>query len=468
MAKTLPIVFRQTLADKKAVCLVDGEHYPPVTKWTVDELQKEGANIVALVFIGGTEKVENAVEELGGDSTLWNVYVGGKQKEETLQVIRRVLKEAKPELVIDLSDEPVLDYRTRFELASHILAHNVSYMGADFIFTPPSMRTILKKPSLGIIGTGKRVGKTAVGVTVARLLNRKGFQPLVVCMGRGGPPDPDVVDAGEMELTAEVLLEVAEQGGHAASDYWEDALLGQVPTIGCRRCGGGMGGNPFLSNVIEGAEIANELPAQFVIMEGSGATFAPVHTDRKLVTVGAGQPLENILDFLGRYRILISQLAVVTMCEPPMAGSAKVDKIAEGIQRINPQCDVALTVFRPEPLGDLADRKVFVATTAPEKVADNIKDYLEDTYNCTITGFSTNLSNRRVLREDLRDGLKNADVLLTEIKAASIDVAAKAAQDEDVQIIFLHNKPVLTGGTVENLTNAIVDLCAEAQTAYGE
>jgi cyclic 2,3-diphosphoglycerate synthetase len=333
---------------------------------------------------------------------------------------------------------------------------------ASFRPGPPEEK-LLTKPSLSIIGTGKRVGKTAVGVSVARLLNREGHDPVVVCMGRGGPPEPEYVNAHEMELTADTLIGVAREGGHAASDYWEDALLSQVPTVGCRRCGGGMGGTPVASNVVEGARIAEDSVHRFVVMEGSGATFAPVYTDRRIVIVGGAQPPENVLGYLGEYRISSADLAIITMCEEPMASPEKVRELEEGILKIKPEIDLALTVFRPEPLGSVQDKRVFLATTAPEASVETIVRSLEQKHGCEVSGVTTNLSNRPRLREELRTGLDGCDVLLTEIKAASIDVAAMVAKANDVEIIFLHNGLELVGGNVDDLESAVVNLCREAE-----
>ena len=113
-----------------------------------------------------------------------------------------------------------------------------------------------------MIGTGKRVGKTAISGYLARLLAREGFDPGVVSMGRGGPPQPEVIEGHKLEVGSEYLLEALERGAHAASDYYETAALSRVTTVGCRRCGGGLAGEPFVSNVLEGAEIANtSIPA---------------------------------------------------------------------------------------------------------------------------------------------------------------------------------------------------------------
>ena len=124
--------------------------------------------------------------------------------------------------------------------------------------------------------------------------------------------------------------------------------------------------------------------------------------------------------------------------------------------------NIALTVFRPEPLEDISNKKVFVATTAPKKILPTIKNYLKENHNCEIVGISNNLSNRPELRKDLDKGLEEADILLTEIKAASIDVAGMSAKQKGVEIVFLHNKSVLVGGNIEDLEEAILEVCNKA------
>ena len=91
---------------------------------------------------------------------------------------------------MDLSDEPVLGPRERMLLASRVLAAGLRYEGADFQFTPPPYASF-PLPSLAVIGTGKRVGKTAVTGHVARLLARD-RDVVVVAMGRGGPAEPQI------------------------------------------------------------------------------------------------------------------------------------------------------------------------------------------------------------------------------------------------------------------------------------
>src|SRR3954452_14776459 len=118
------------------------------------------------------------------------------------------------EIVVDLSDEPVLGPAARMRWASRALAAGLPYVGADFRFDPPVFEPFAL-PSIAVIGTGKRVGKTAVTVHLARLLARD-RDVVVVAMGRGGPAEPEVVERG---LTVEELVELSRSGRHAASDH---------------------------------------------------------------------------------------------------------------------------------------------------------------------------------------------------------------------------------------------------------
>ena len=448
------------IQNKKAICLVDGEHYPPVIKGAVKSLENEGVNIKILFFLGGTEKIEDIEGELSDITD--NCRLVMNTDRSNFNKLEKTIAETDAEIIIDLSDEPVVDYRSRYQIASVTLKHRLAYVGADFFFTPPQETEVLTKPSISIIGTGKRIGKTAMGVTISRILKNNDFEPVVVCMGRGGPQKPEIVNADEMKMNAETLIEVAEQGHHAASDYWEDALLGKIKTVGCRRCGGGMAGNPFYSNVIEGARIADNLNKKFIIMEGSGSTFPPVKTNRTITLIGGSQPLWKIFNYLGQYRIMLADLVIVTMCEKPMADQEKIKAIEDGIREINPQAEIALTVFRSEPMGTISGKRVFIATAAKADTRDLIIRPLEENYDCEIVGYTNSLSNRKKLALELENGLKNADVLLTEIKAASIDTAARKAREMGVEIIFMHNKAEVTGGTVNKLEDSIISLCNKA------
>ena len=94
-----------------------------------------------------------------------------------------------------------------------------------------------------------------------------------MAMGRGGPAEPVLV---EVAPTLDDLLALSRAGGHAASDHLETAALAGVPTVGCRRAGGGLAGAPFVSNVLAGAELAARRGPDVVVFDGSGAAIPPV------------------------------------------------------------------------------------------------------------------------------------------------------------------------------------------------
>ena len=309
----------------KIICLVDGEHYLPVTKSAVLNINDSNHNEVqAIIFIGGTEKLKTENHEEYSKLMGFPVYFGDDYGEIPYDLIEEVIDKYGPDCVMDLSDEPVLDYSKRFKIASCVLSRGLIYEGPDFRFEPPTQAEIPEKPSIKIIGTGKRIGKTAVSTYTSRLIEKNKYNPCVVAMGRGGPEKPELVRGDLMEITPEFLMEQSEKGVHAASDHWEDALMSRVLTIGCRRCGGGLSGEVFMTNMKEGAKIANEQDKDLIIFEGSGAAIPPIKTDKNILLIGANQNLLNIVNFFGPFRIGLSDLVILTMCEEPMVKKEKV------------------------------------------------------------------------------------------------------------------------------------------------
>lgn len=449
----------------RTVVLIDGEHYVPVIQAALADLRRrEKADIVGAAFLGGTEKIRDVsdLDQLGVP-----VIRGG----EMLDVVRQALERFHPEAVFDLSDEPVVNYRVRFELAGEILSRGIVYRGPDFHFAPPIYHDIPERPSLTVVGTGKRVGKTAIAAHIARLLSgredrqpRTRLKPCIVTMGRGGPAEPVLIRGDELKLTPEYLLHEADAGKHAASDHYEDALTARVPTIGCRRCGGGMAGVVFHSVVPEGAKLANTLDCDLQIYEGSGASIPPIATDACVLTVGAHQPTEEITGYLGPYRVKRSDLIIVTMCEPPAAASEKVEQMAAVLARLNPKARLVRTVFRPRPLEDIRGRSAFYVTTAPQAMRDVLVGDLEASFGAKVTGVSFNLASRPVLRQELAEALEKhrPDVLLVEVKAAGIDVATRMGLRHGVEVVYVDNIPTpVDGQDFLALVQDVADLAAE-------
>jgi cyclic 2,3-diphosphoglycerate synthetase len=329
-------------------------------------------------------------------------------------------------------------------------------VGSDFELRPAELRDVSEKPSLAVIGTGKRVGKTAISGYLARLLSRGGFDPGVVSMGRGGPSEPEVIEGHKLTVGSDYLLEALERGAHAASDYYETAALSRVTTVGCRRCGGGLSGEPFVSNVLEGARIANGLDTGITVFDGSGAAMPPVSVDRRVLVAGANQDPEYITGFLGAYRILISDLLLLTMSEEPMADEEKIRGIVEAVRELKPGIEVIPTVFRPRPVGQVEGLRVAYVSTAPAQVLEKLADHLEEQYGCEVVGTSGNLSDRQRLVEDL-DDMENVDAYLTEIKAAAVDIVTRRGSQEGKPVLYCDNEPVGDG-----IDEALLRLAREA------
>jgi cyclic 2,3-diphosphoglycerate synthetase len=263
-------------------------------------------------------------------------------------------------------------------------------------------------------------------------------------------------------------MEQSNKGVHAASDHWEDALMSRILTIGCRRCGGGMVGDVFITNMKKGAELANEVDSDFVIMEGSGAAIPPIKTDKHIVLVGANQPIINIENFFGPFRIKLADLVVITMCEEPMASIQKVEHIENFIKEINPDATVISTVFRPKPLGDIKGKNVLFATTAPDSIKNVLIEHLEDFYGCKVIGTTPHLSNRPLLQEDIKKYIDEIDVMLTELKAAAVDVATKDALEAGLEVVYCDNIPIVTDGNNEKLKKAIINVVDGAIKSFEE
>jgi cyclic 2,3-diphosphoglycerate synthetase len=409
----------------RVLAICDGEHYAPVVRDALAALPHE---VVGLWLAGGTEKLR------GGED--YGVPVVGSLEE--------ALAELEPELVLDLSDEPVLGPRERLRVASRVLAQGVRYEGPDFRFEPPSYAPFAL-PSLAVIGTGKRVGKTAVTGHLARLLARSS-DVVVVAMGRGGPPEPEVA---EVQPTVEALVELSRAGRHAASDYLETAALAGVVTIGCRRAGGGLGGAVGDSNVAAGAAFAAERRPELTIFDGSGAAIPPVATDVRILVTTSAQPREVVTGYLNAFRILVSDLVVVT--------GGLDDDLAEAIRHLK-DVPVVPVELRPRPVAPVVGRRVAFFTTAPPDAHAELERHLREEHGAEVVLVSGNLARREALRDEL--SRVDADVYLVEIKAAAIDVVAEAALERGAEVVFADNELVPVG--VLDLDTELVRLADQA------
>jgi cyclic 2,3-diphosphoglycerate synthetase len=384
-------------AAKRALAIIDGEHYAPVVRDALAELPYD---FVVALRAGGVEKL-----------------VGGEDYGVPLVDDLAAALAYDPEIAIDLSDEPVLSPERRMRLVSQSLALGLRYLGPDFDFEPPRFEPV-GVPSIAVLGTGKRVGKTALTGQLARLLASE-RDVIVVAMGRGGPPEPELVDAVP---TLDSLLELSRRGRHAASDHLETAALAGVRTIGCRRCGGGLAGQVAASNVRAGATLAESLGPDLVIFDGSGAAIPPVAADRRVLVTGWSQ---DVRAGLNAYRVLLADLVVAV-------GIGDDQLRAIGEVKAVPVVRCRLRLQPVEPLGN---GRVAVFTAG-----DAATDHLD----ADVTSVSTALADRARLRDDLAS--TDADTYVMEIKAAAVDVVAEAARERGARVVFARNDVVALPG----------------------
>jgi cyclic 2,3-diphosphoglycerate synthetase len=372
------------------IALIDGEHHPAAVRDALDRLDLAG-----VIFCGGEEKLP--------PGPLEEVY--GRPVETGLdQALRRLAPVA--DAVVDLADEPVLPPSAKLRLAALALHLGLRFEGPGLRLDPPAYSPVaFDGPRLAVIGTGKRSGKTAVAGHWASLLRER--DPVMVCMGRGGPVEPVVASP---DTTLADLLAVVEAGGHGASDYLEDAVLAGVRTVGCSRVGGGLAGAPWESNVPAGAELAASLPgAGALIFEGSGSCIPPVEVDRTVCVIGPGKP-EPLAD----YALMRAQLLLAHQDAPAPPQALRF----------------SLTAEPAEPLPEGA-RVALFTTGAPD--CEGVEPVVR----------SANLARRADLAGDLdRAAAEGCDVYLTELKAAAIDTVARHAEERGARVVFVRNRPV--------------------------
>ena len=388
-----------------AIALVDGEHHPGAVREALDRIESE-RGLAGVVFVGGDEKV--------GPGADWGRPVRHDPE--------RSLRELAPlaGAVVDLADEPVLPTSAKLRLAALALHLGLSYEAPGMRLDPPLYAPVpFDGPKLAVIGTGKRTGKTAVAGHWAGLLE----DPVIVCMGRGGPAEPALAEPG---ASLDDLLAIAERGGTPPPTTSRTPVLAGVRTVGCRRVGGGPAGAPAESNVAEGAALAATLAPGAIVFEGSGACIPPVEVDRTVCIVGAGAD-----EPLAEYRLLRADLVLAAAGAPAPPGALRFE-------------------LRPEPAEPVpAGARVALFTTGAER-CEGVEPVL----------VSTNLARRDALAADLeRAAAEGCDVYLTELKAAAIDTVAVEARRRGAQVAFVRNRPVGLDG---DLDAALVKLYEDA------
>ena len=125
---------------------------------------------------------------------------------------------------------------------------------------------------------------------------------------------------------------------------------------------------------------------------------------------------------------------------------------------------LVVTDFEPHPLADVRGKDVFFTTTAPEAVAARQVSRMEVAHGCRVVGWSARLADRAGLAQDM-EGAEAYDVLLTELKAAAVDVACDRASARGADVAFVDNRAVVVEGDAD-LPAALEETIGLAERRY--
>jgi cyclic 2,3-diphosphoglycerate synthetase len=442
---------------RRTLALVDGEHHPAVTRDAIEEARGRGYDVVGAVLVGGTEKlIAGTAPDLGVP-----VHAPGGTPPAALAA---VLDDLRPEVVLDLSDEPILSPGLRMACAAEALARDVAYEAPGAHFWPPAREA--PPPGLAclaVTGVGKRIGKRAVTGEAARRAAARDLRPVVVAMGRGGPATPEVADP--VALTLATLRALVADGRHAASDHLETAFTTGVIAVGARRAGGGPAGEPFASTVGDALAVAASLAPGIVVLDGSGASTPPVRAHTELLVVPGAHPVRRFEETLDRVRLLRATAAVVTLGVGPVPGSEDHDPLFTYLRDALGPARVVTTRMEPEAIADVRGRDAFFLTTAHPDAAAAQAAALAASAGCRIVGWSARLADRAGLVDDL-DGAPGYDVLLTELKAAAVDTAAARAEARGADVVVVANRLRNVDGDLGGLLDLVTDLARERAASH--
>ncbi len=331
------------------LALVDGEHHPSVTRWAIEAAGRDGLTVVAALLVGGAEKLGPDRDlDFGGDPLLRS---GG----DLTEALGAALDEVRPEAVLDLSDEPVLGIRAPDGAG---LGHARARRAV------PGSRLPARPAGHGAgrcrRADGRRDRERASGSARPRSAaiwpgspSAAGHRPVIVAMGRGGPPEPEV--AGPDDVTLDALLGPRRRAGeHAASDYLEDALTRRRdhrrrPAVSAAASAGGR--SPRTSP--RPRDLAARLGGRSVILEGSGSALP----DASPGTPGSSS-LPRVAPPSTSDRLSGAASRIAIGPRGPYhwvwvrTGPENLSALDSHVRRLRPDVRVAVAELQPVPLGE--------------------------------------------------------------------------------------------------------------------
>jgi len=106
-------------------------------------------------------------------------------------------------------------------------------------------------------------------------------------------------------------------------------------------------------------------------------------------------------------------------------------------------------------------RRIAYFTTAPEAAAPRLAASLAADHGAEVVLVSCDLADRRRLPAAVARAAAEADVFLTEIKAAAVDVVAEGAAAADRELVFCDNEPIALEGDLAATADRLAALAAE-------
>ena len=162
-------------------------------------------------------------------------------------------------------------------------------------------------------------------------------------------------------------------------------------------------------------------------------------------------------------RLAQADAVVIAGAEEPLVGPQPIAALVAAVREVRPGMPLSLVTMRPRPLESVEGARVFFATTAPPALLPTLVAHLEGTHGCHVVAASAELSDRARLRADLDAARGSYDVLVTELKAASVDVVATEGERLSLPTVFADNVPqTVAGDVLEDVVRAVADSAIES------
>ena len=298
--------------------------------------------------------------------------------------------------------------------------------GADFELRPPIFEDVLTKPSISVFATGKRTGKTAVASALARHAvtagsstrhrGRRTRRAEPAARDRSRRPSLDARTSCSSSPTT---------GQHASSDYVEDAVTSGVDDDRMRPRRRGTGRR---NDVLEHGRRCTDRRGP------RGGSRHPRRAPVRRSLRSPRTPESSCVPGDDRPR----ERRRVPQPVPPIAG--RPGRCYDGRRRFSCGRDgrprsadrSPNSTLSPSCSGPNRSRRSPVARCSSARrlrtaAGDVLTEHLEQAHGCEVVGHHPSARRPEALAAELAQTPPDHDVLLVELKAAAVDVAARHA-----------------------------------------